>query len=147
MLTAFFYVAAFAASALVQQPPSATTTAMLTPYLEVQAHLAADRFEAIKAPAASLASQAAAAGKSGEGIARAAAALQKAQDIEAAREAFGPLSDAVIAHLKAEGVNPADVRLGFCPMVKRAWLQQGDQVRNPYYGSAMLTCGELTPLK
>ena len=33
----------------------------------------------------------------------------------------------------------------FCPMVKGGagdWLQQNDVLRNPYYGSEMLECGE-----
>jgi hypothetical protein len=28
-------------------------------------------------------------------------------------------------------------------MVKKNWLQPDKSVRNPYYGSSMLTCGEL----
>ena len=34
------------------------------------------------------------------------------------------------------------VKLAYCPMVKASWLQKGDTIRNPYYGSAMLECGE-----
>jgi hypothetical protein len=28
-------------------------------------------------------------------------------------------------------------------MVNRSWLQKGEKIRNPFYGSAMLTCGEI----
>ena len=27
-------------------------------------------------------------------------------------------------------------------MVKRSWLQKDEKIRNPYYGSTMLECGE-----
>jgi hypothetical protein len=27
-------------------------------------------------------------------------------------------------------------------MVQRSWLQKDEKISNPYYGSAMLTCGE-----
>ena len=30
----------------------------------------------------------------------------------------------------------------YCPMVNKQWLQKGETVSNPYYGKAMLTCGE-----
>ena len=121
---------------------------VVSSYLEIQAHLAADRFENVKAPARVLAAQGGAMGKAGEGIAKAAAALEAAGDLKAARDAFGPLSDAVIARVQAaSGKEAADLRVAYCPMVKRSWLQRDGQIRNPYYGSQMLTCGELKPLK
>ena len=61
----------------------------------------------------------------------------------AARDAFGALSDAVVAAAKAEGWKDlGDAKLAFCPMARRPWLQKEDKIRNPYYGSAMLDCGE-----
>jgi Cu(I)/Ag(I) efflux system membrane fusion protein len=75
---------------------------------------------------------------------KAAKAVSAAADIGAAREAFGPLSDAVIAAARAEGFKDlGDVKVAFCPMVKKSWLQKGDEIRNPYFGSAMSTCGEI----
>ncbi|MFP6646637.1 MAG: hypothetical protein VCF24_24210 [Candidatus Latescibacterota bacterium] len=29
----------------------------------------------------------------------------------------------------------------YCPMVSAPWLQTEMDLRNPYYGSSMLTCG------
>jgi hypothetical protein len=29
-------------------------------------------------------------------------------------------------------------------MVKKSWLQKEPDIRNPYYGTAMLTCGSFT---
>ena len=118
--------------------------AVVAPYLEVQAQLAADKVDGIKASAAAISTAASSLGKPGEAIVEAAKALERAADLEAAREAFGPLSDAVIAAAKAEGWTCLDdVKVAFCPMVNRSWLQKGEKIRNPFYGSAMLTCGEI----
>lgn len=122
---------------------SEALTAVVASYLEIQAQLAADKVEGIEASATALSTAAASLGKPGDAIVAAARGLGQAADLEAAREAFGPLSDAVIAAAKAEGWKGLDdVKLAYCPMVNRSWLQKGDSIRNPYYGSAMLTCGE-----
>ena len=142
-----------ASAADAQQPAAAASPEALRgvvkSYLEIQDHLAADRFEDVKGPARTLSSQAAAMGKPGAELAKAATALAGAADLKAARDAFGPLSDAVIARVKADGSKEvtADLRLAYCPMVRKSWLQREEQVRNPYYGSKMLTCGELKPVK
>jgi hypothetical protein len=129
------------------QRPSDSTKAIVQSYLEIQAKLAADKLAEVKGPAKALAAQAAALGKDGEAIARAATAVEAAADIERARDAFGPLSDAVIGQVRAEGATGfSDLRLAYCPMVKRSWLQREAQIRNPYYGAAMLGCGEFKPL-
>jgi Cu(I)/Ag(I) efflux system membrane fusion protein len=129
------------------QQPSDSTKAIVQSYLEIHAKLAADKPAEVKGPAKALAAQAAALGKDGEAIARAATAVEAAADIERARDAFGPLSDAVIARVRAEGATGfSDLRLAYCPMVKRSWLQREAQIRNPYYGAAMLGCGEFKPL-
>ncbi|RYF87461.1 MAG: DUF3347 domain-containing protein, partial [Chitinophagaceae bacterium] len=36
------------------------------------------------------------------------------------------------------------IYLQYCPMKKASWLSSEKQIRNPYYGSSMLTCGEVT---
>jgi hypothetical protein len=37
---------------------------------------------------------------------------------------------------------PAGVEVMYCSMAEGRWLQRTQSVRNPYYGAAMLTCGE-----
>ena len=55
----------------------------------------------------------------------------------------GAVSAELLAYAKATGAtNPAGVRTAYCPMVKKSWLQKGEQIKNPYYGSEMLECGE-----
>lgn len=117
--------------------------AIVESYLEIHARLAADKLDGVKAPAASIVRTAGAMGQSGAAIAKAAKAVEDAADLKTAREAFGPLSEAVIAAAQAEGLQGLGVKQAFCPMVKRSWLQKEDKIRNPYYGSAMLECGEI----
>ena len=131
-------------TALQASQASETTKAIVGSYLEIQAQLASDRIDGIKAPAAAIAARAEALGDGGAAMAKAAKAMAASTDIKVAREAFAALSDAVIAAARAEGWKDlGDTRLAFCPMVKRSWLQKGEKIRNPYFGSTMLECGEL----
>jgi len=81
-------------------------------------------------------------------ITRESAAVATAPDIASARLAFGNLSVAFRKLVTATGT-PADfprkVLAMHCPMFAKdqggaVWLQTGDEVRNPYMGSAMLGC-------
>jgi hypothetical protein len=74
--------------------------------------------------------------------------LVKAADLVAARELFADLSIALGKLLRATGVPPAYgkrvVEL-HCPMYREGqggniWLQVEGEVRNPFYGKAMLGC-------
>jgi Cu(I)/Ag(I) efflux system membrane fusion protein len=71
-----------------------------------------------------------------------------ASDLHGVRSAFGSLTTAVLVLEKAFGPPTKEThRLLFCPMAFNNqgafWLQTGDAVRNPYFGSSMLTCGEV----
>jgi hypothetical protein len=126
---------------------SESLKAIVQSYLALQSQLAMDKTDDVKGPARAIAAQAVTMGKEGTEIAKAASRLESAPDLKSARDAFGALSDAVIAAGKAEGWKDVEgVRLAFCPMVRRSWLQKDQQIRNPYYGATMLTCGELKPL-
>jgi len=119
---------------------SDSVKAIVNAYLEVHAALAADKLEGVKAPAGAIAAEAGRMGSSGDAIAKAAREVEGAKDLKAARAAFGPLSDAVIA--AAKQANIGDVKVAYCPMVKGSWLQKDDTIKNPYYGAQMLTCGD-----
>jgi hypothetical protein len=116
--------------------------ALLTPYLEVQSALAADQFAGVAAPAKAIEVAAVALGKDGEKLAASARSLNTAKDIAAARTAFGDLSTELIAYAeKTKSGFRADVKQAYCPMVNKAWLQKDKDIKNPYYGASMLTCG------
>lgn len=122
---------------------SESTKTIVASYLQIHAALSADRVDGVKAAAAAIGKEAAKMGASGEAIVKAATAMESAGDLKAAREALGPLSDAVIAALKADGwKDVADVKVAYCSMADRYWLQTDATIKNPYYGSQMLTCGE-----
>lgn len=69
-----------------------------------------------------------------------------ASKLPEARAAFAGVTDGMLAYLGA-AKNPIDSSLtvAFCPMAldnKGAkWLQVGDNLENPYFGSEMLRCG------
>ena len=74
--------------------------------------------------------------------------IQNADDIDAARKAFESLSNELIAVVGQFGI-PETQKLYqiHCPMAfenKGAdWLQLNEDVQNPYFGAAMLKCGEV----
>ena len=116
---------------------------VLDAYFRIQSALVDDRLDTLKADATAVAKEAGGLGEAGKPIEAAATLLTEATDLGAARMAFGKLSDAVIAYADQTGTSPgSDVATMYCPMVKKSWLQKGEQVRNPYYGKAMPGCGE-----
>lgn len=111
---------------------------VVEPYLRIQAALAADTLEDTAGAARAIAAQADRIGAAP--VVKAARAFEAAADIKAARTAFAALSEAIIT---AAGDALGDgVRIAYCPMADSPWLQEGDSIRNPYYGKQMLTCGE-----
>ncbi len=74
--------------------------------------------------------------------------ISTAQTIGAARAAFETLSNGLIAVVKQSGApGPDPLRLYHCPMAFNNrgadWLQSSADMRNPYFGAEMLTCGVL----
>jgi membrane fusion protein, copper/silver efflux system len=70
-----------------------------------------------------------------------------ASSLEAARGPFEAISGQIKLLLGRFG-NPlgAPLRAAFCPMAGRQgseWIQRGDVIDNPYFGSAMRECGEI----
>ena len=112
------------------------------PYLHIQLALANDSIDGVSDAAMSIAVAAAALGDAGAVIAATAEALAASDDLRTARAVFGPLSDALIAY--GEEVGFGELRIAYCPMVDRSWVQAAGDIRNPFYGSMMLTCGEFT---
>ena len=73
--------------------------------------------------------------------------IQNSEDIEEQRKSFGTLSDYLFKTIKAFGLGGEEAFYEFCPMAfdnKGAyWLSDSDQIRNPYFGDKMLTCGSV----
>jgi Cu(I)/Ag(I) efflux system membrane fusion protein len=73
--------------------------------------------------------------------------IQSASDIEAQRKSFSALSDSFYKSIKAFGLGGSTAYYEFCPMAFNNegayWLSDAEQIRNPYFGDAMLTCGSV----
>lgn len=73
--------------------------------------------------------------------------LQQTKDIEKQREMFSPLSNQIIETIETFGIQIETVFVAFCPMALSDngayWLSEFEEIKNPYYGDAMLRCGEV----
>jgi hypothetical protein len=109
------------------------------PYLHIQVTLANDSLDGVSDAAAAIADEAGKLGDAGVVMAATANAVGAAPDIDKARAAFGPLSDAVIKYANDFGLG--ELKVAFCPMARKSWIQEDGVIANPFYGSEMLTCG------
>lgn len=81
-------------------------------------------------------------------LAKAADKLTKAgTDIEKQRLAFNDVSVVMWKIVKNSEKVQQPVYYQYCPMKKANWLSADKDIKNPYYGSAMLTCGKTTDTK
>jgi Cu(I)/Ag(I) efflux system membrane fusion protein len=72
--------------------------------------------------------------------------MANAEDLPGIRPPVNELTPALIKAVQAFGIAPGNpVHKTHCPMALDNqggdWLQTGTDVRNPYYGAAMLACG------
>jgi hypothetical protein len=119
---------------------------MIDRAVAIQVSLSHDKMDGVSANATGIATGAESLGTPGEKIVAGAMALQKAKKIDEAREAFGRMSEALVAYLEAQKQKPGNgVRVAYCPMVRKPWLQKDGAIQNPYYGASMLTCGSFKP--
>jgi hypothetical protein len=66
------------------------------------------------------------------------------EDIKVQRAHFATLSNSIIALAKSSKLTTDPIYIQYCPMKKSSWLSSEKLIKNPYYGSAMLTCGKIT---
>ena len=118
---------------------AAVEDGLAAPYLHIQLALANDSMDGVSDAASAMAAEAEGMGPPARMIAATARALAAATNIQTARAAFGPLSDALITY--GEEVGFGELRVAYCPMVDKSWVQAGSELRNPFYGSEMLACG------
>jgi hypothetical protein len=118
---------------------------ILGPYLKIESALVENNIDGLRANAGDIATAATALGAPAMKIDTAALQLAAVDNLAAARERFGALSEAIDTymtglHLKA----PEGVKVAFCPMLRKPWLQEGTALANPYYGTGdpMAACGD-----
>jgi protein SCO1 len=113
-------------------------------YLQTQSALNLDDLAEAKHRARGVADEAVTVGAAGAPMQAAASALLQASDLKAARAAFGTLGDALMEQAKkSDAALGDDVKVAYCPMAQKHWLQKGETIRNPFYGKSMSDCGRL----
>jgi len=70
-----------------------------------------------------------------------ATAISQSKNLKQQREKFSALSDNMLVLAKKVKLSAEPVYQQYCPMKKASWLSNDKTIKNPYYGSAMLTCG------
>nr|MDQ3394522.1 DUF3347 domain-containing protein [Bacteroidota bacterium] len=73
--------------------------------------------------------------------------IVKSKSLKDQRRQFETLSDRMIDAVQNFGVQKDNVYKAYCPMAKNDkgafWLSEFEEIRNPYFGEAMLMCGEV----
>lgn len=73
--------------------------------------------------------------------------IANAGNLETQREHFSMLSENILEMTESFGLEKAKVYRDFCPMAfdneGAYWLSETEEIRNPYFGEQMLTCGEV----
>lgn len=76
-----------------------------------------------------------------------AAKIATAKDIDAQRTLYADLSANFIERVKSAGLSSGEIYVEYCPMALNdkgaAWLSNQKEIRNPYFGESMMTCGEI----
>jgi membrane fusion protein, copper/silver efflux system len=74
--------------------------------------------------------------------------IAQSNDVEQQRAHFETLSDHLIEAVEYFGVAQDQIYRQYCPMAfddqGAYWLSAESEIRNPYYGDMMLSCGEVT---
>jgi hypothetical protein len=151
-----------AAPAAMPSAPSATQRGavfrpVLDAYLSLTADLSADNEAAAIEHAAAFVeavSDAAADAAAGEGaawqtdleaLAELSSGLTQATDIAGLRTGLAPLAPKLAPMVRRSGLSERPLYRIHCPMAfdmtGADWLQTDEDVRNPYFGTRMLTCG------
>ncbi|MCC7467408.1 MAG: DUF3347 domain-containing protein [Saprospiraceae bacterium] len=68
-------------------------------------------------------------------------------DLATQRKAFADASVKMWELVKNKGGVKQTVYYQYCPMKKAYWLSQEAAIRNPHYGTQMLTCGKVSDKK
>lgn len=73
-----------------------------------------------------------------------ATSISETKNIQKQREQFANLSHNMLALARAMKLGEQPVYETYCPMKKTYWLSNSKTIKNPYFGSSMLTCGKVT---
>ncbi len=136
----------------------ASFTIVLRHYLDLQRGLAGDDEEAAKEAIGLLQTALAGAGQDmtfadisalGDILQQQLTTLVQAEDLQQIRKGFAPVSETITKVLALVNVSMATpLYLQFCPMAfagkGATWIADTEEINNPYFGSIMHSCGEVT---
>lgn len=151
-----FFIVAFIATAFMQQSFAQDTsnqkqlTQLLTSYYQVKdaliegnSTIASLKAEAFLKTANGISNRSIPEG-SRNALVKDAGAISESKDLKKQREVFTNLSTNMYALAKSLKLTTEPIYYNYCPMKKAYWLSSDKVIKNPYYGSAMLTCGKVT---
>lgn len=69
--------------------------------------------------------------------------ISESKDLKKQRQHFANLSDNMAILTKTVKFTSQTIYQAYCPMQKASWLSNSQEIKNPYFGSAMLTCGKI----
>ncbi|SEB18449.1 DUF3347 domain-containing protein [Pedobacter hartonius] len=70
--------------------------------------------------------------------------ISESKDVEHQREHFATFSANFYKLAKAVKLSGQPFYYDYCPMKKNYWLSASKDIKNPYYGKQMLTCGKVS---
>lgn len=73
--------------------------------------------------------------------------LAKSSSIEKQRAVFNDVSTTMWQIVKSTDQVSQSVYYQYCPMKKAYWLSNETTIKNPYFGSIMLNCGNISETK
>ncbi len=131
-------------------PSQGASDPVLAAYMSIQKALSTDTTTGVAAAASALSKAARAHQGHNEehnevatGLIQASSAFEGAA-LPAAREAFKTLSQRMIRYREIAPGVLSQTYVIHCSMANASWVQTTDQVANPYHGSSMLRCGNVT---
>ena len=72
-----------------------------------------------------------------------ASVIAESRSIDTQRESFGQLSKNMLALTEQFKLADKTVYVMYCPMADANWLSSEKEIKNPFYGSSMLSCGSV----
>lgn len=146
-----FFIVAFIATSLVQtsfaQDKSANSSDLLNQYYAVKDALVSGNSSLANTKAIEFVKTATDASTLPEAnraaLVKDASNIAKTKDLKKQREYFSAFSENMFALAKSTKLSSEPVYKAYCPMAKGSWLSSAPAIKNPYYGSAMLTCGKV----
>lgn len=73
--------------------------------------------------------------------------MANVNSLEKERAAFNEVSTLFWKVVKSADMASTPVYYQYCPMKKAYWLSTEKDIKNPYYGASMLTCGKVVETK